>query len=913
MSGNTIVNYAVAIVVGVVVAVATAGTGLAAYSSLLGTIAFSATAGVMSYYNRPGMPGIGGRGMKGGNNGSAKDAAAGQLEMTSASESVTAPVVFGTVRIATNLVRYDRSTFTNKPIKQKYKIEQPVVNSTPQSGGKGGGGGSPNKAAETKVTYQEQIVGYRYYLSFDLAICLGPIDAIGAIYSSPGELQVGTGGAFSGNTQSVTLSGPDEGGTVRLYKGSATQTRIAGDDYSDNSGNNHRNFAFAHFNKFFIGTTPAPKTYLFTVRRLPTCLDAAGSVITGLYTRGSTNPAHPCYQDANPAAILYEAFTNKLWGRGMSPELIDIESFKTASAYFAANNIGLSFTQDTSAGISDIVDQVRSHCATIISWNGVTLRCRCLLDRATEYARQVTISDDMAREVAFARPAWPDMPNDARITFTNRANNFQTEIAHVQDMAAINTVGFVNTKTLQLLGFSNRSTAEAQAKRILGEMSYPRATLTCKLNNWQSQLEPGDLIRFVWNHWTDGTASVWFRVLEIDDSQQAADGIKITCLEDLLLSPREDDQTPAPAIPVNESEDPRTDSDLALGDDHSAALTIGSPQPVKVWEQPPFLSSGDPDFIITARRPASFVTALLHRWTLTASPDFQVHSATSGWAIPGTLITPPPNLKTICRDTGDAFTFALADTSDNAALLAAANKVQLDTDNLATLSEAGTDLLLVGNEIIMLGNVTETSPGVFTATNYLRGAFGSKLEAHSTGDNFAFIEQWSRADFAATLGPIPTGQPITFRTVAVTTRGEDATTYDFTGPESDGSFAGRSAAPYPPELRDASRVGSVWTLSLRPRLSDRGAWTEGDIATDINALVTTLPDSYTLTVEPLNNSNVATGSIATLSPTWTPSDGISPTTGLLAATYTAPGGTTKLRIRATLNGKPSVDATTVIA
>lgn len=920
MSGNTIVNYAVAIVVGVVVAVATAGTGLAAYSTLLGTIAFSATAGAMSYYNRPGMPGLPGgtNRLKGGHSGAGKDAAAGQLEMTSASESVNAPIVFGCVRIAGNIVRYDRSTFATEPIIQRYKIEQPVAASggTQQQGGKGGGGsgGSPAKEAETKVSYQEQIVGYKYYLSFDLALCLGPVDGIGTIYSSPGEVAVGTGGNFGGNTQSASLAGPDDGGTVRLYRGSTTQTRIGGDAYSDNSGNNHRNFCFAHFQNFFIGTTPAPKTYLFTVRRLPVCLDDAGSAVAGMKTRGSTNPAHPAYLDANPAAILYEIFTNKVWGRGMSAELLDVDSFVTASAYFEANNIGLSFALDTANGVGDLIDQIRSHCATSVVWNGWKLRCRCLLDRATEYATSVTITDDIANEITFNRPAWPETVNDLRVQFTNRANNFQAEIVHVQDMAAINTIGLVNSRTIPLLGFSNRQTAEAQTKRILAEMSYPRATLTCKINQWHSHMEPGDLIRFVWQHWTTGTATMYFRLVEIDDSQQDANGIKITAVEDMLLNATEDDSEPLPSVPISESEEPRTDTDLALGDDHSAPITLASPQPMQAWEQPPFMSSGDADIIITGRRPASFVTAMLNRWTLTASPSYAIHSATSGWALPGTIITPPATgLRTNCRDAADAFTFALANTADATALLASANKVQLDADHLATLSEAGSDLLLIGREILLIGNIEETSPGVFTATNYLRAAFGSLLEEHTTGDAFAFIPQWSRAQYAASLGAIPTGQPVTFRATAFTPQGEDGTAYEFEGPQPDGSFEGRASSPYPPGLRTASRVGDVWTLELRPRFMDRGAGVEGDLETDLAALITALPDGYTITVTPLDSGAAATGPTATLSTAWTPSDGATITTGLLAATYTAPAGTVALELRAVERGKTSIDATTATA
>ena len=85
-----------------------------------------------------------------------------ELRMSTSSESATVPVIFGTSRIAGNHIGYDRDSFRTKEITQE------------PEGGKGGGG-------------EEQVVGYKYYLSYLVGLCMGPVDEVRKIYGSPGE------------------------------------------------------------------------------------------------------------------------------------------------------------------------------------------------------------------------------------------------------------------------------------------------------------------------------------------------------------------------------------------------------------------------------------------------------------------------------------------------------------------------------------------------------------------------------------------------------------------------------------------------------------------------------------------------------------------------------------------------------
>lgn len=917
MSGRTILNYVIAAIVAVVVIYFTAGLGYGAYASLMGGLAFSGTALALNYYNGPkGMSG-GQQALNKASGNSVKDATAADLEIAAASEAVVCQVVFGMVKLVGNFLRYDTSTFRTKPIIQKYEVTPPVVVVNQASGGKGGGGGGDSASTsgsagnEADKQYKEQVVGYDYYLSFDYGLCMGPVDRINRVWDTSDQRVARAAVGVFGASQSIVtyLSANGSQGPVRVYKGSSTQTRAAGEVYTDGVSN-YRNVCFANFQDFYLGAnTPQPRSFAFEVVRWPVCLDATGLAVDGLLVQGSLTSAGSCWFDANPAACLYEIFTNKVWGRGLDPDLLDAPSFVAASNYFATQNIGMSFSLDSQSDISDVVDLIRMHVSTVVVWDGSVLKCKCMLDTANTFAIVAQMTSETVNSPEVTRPTWPSTVNELRVSFTNRTNNYKTEMATCQMDAAINTCGLINSSQLTLNGFTNRALAESQATRILGEMCYPTATLTVKMNRWDSRLEPGDLVEFVWLEWGPGPITTYWRVVDITDNEQSADGIKVTLREEMLATPYEGEPVAfVPVVPPFQIDTPNDEDNTNLGEDHTLDFDPGTVAPLGAWEMNAFLSGGNPAFIVTGRQGSGLLTGLMHYWS--TSVDYTYLGATVGFAIPGTLSAGvPANGRIICRAVADWFTLALADSDDEAAILSAANKVTLDADNLQVLPEDGVDLLLIGREIIMVGLIEELSAGAFTVKNYLRGCFGTPIQAHASGSTFAFIPAWSRAAYQQTSRTMPFGVPINMRTHAVTTQGENFTNLDWHGPESSG-FLGLGVKPFTPGLLSAAAAGLAWTVVLRPRWHSVGAMCEPDIQTDLNALVTAIPDGYSWQVQSLV-SGVPTGAVVSLPGVMTPDDGTTPTAGVVTLTWTAPAGTTGLRVWSALYGVPSLDPLTL--
>jgi hypothetical protein len=887
MSGNQWVNYGIAIVIGIVVGVATAGVGLGAYAAFAGTLAFGVSSALLNANHAQKLGGTGGL----------KNAAAKDLEIASSSEAVSVTVTWGQVRIGGNFLRFDRSTFRTEAITQTQEVQ-----------GGGGKGGGDSEQSQT----QTQIVGYRYYLSYLYGICMGPVDAISYVWDANEMKVVGAGNFFSGDVQSVVLTGSEFGGAINVYRGSETQARVSGDAYY-NDGMNYRHVCFASFPDHWIGNQPTPRTILFEVLRWPVCLDAAGDPITGFRRQGSLTDAGRCWMDANPAAILYEVMTNEVWGRGLSPDFIDIPAFVAASEFFASNDIGISLALDAQQSIGDIVDFIRRHVNAAVVWTGELLTIRVLMNPA-DTQKPVIITTEQVTKPTLTRPTWPDTANELRLEFLNKANAWKAEIAHVQDTASFNTIGNINSQKVTLNGFTVRSLAEEQSSRILSEMGYPQATLTFYMNRWASKLVPGDRVQFVWSEFTAENLNTFWRVIEFNDNEQSQDGIRVVLAEDLYAVAYEGGEVSfTPVIPGFVGDVANSDDDLNLGEDANAAYEPGDLMPIRAFELPITMTLGTRQMAILCQRGSGGNLYASHSWRVGSEP-FKSFAFTRGWAYTGKLATSIATSLSDLQRGPDAFTFdiTLNNDDDEANFLSSASKVSLASDDMDVVLSGLTDLLVIGNEIFHIGKVTEITPNVYRCSNFLRAGMGTAQASHAINDDVHFIQAWDTAKFVVSQGSIPDAVDVDFRTnVGTPQSGLLATEFEWNGPNA-GQLIGTGVRPFAPSYLEHSISGPTWTVAIRPRIHGAGAGYLSSLQDDFGVQITALPAGYSVLAQ--SYSDATTPSSERLSVPFTyvqDADGGSLTNGLATGgrvtfNLAAPGAH-HVRVWLAFNGQPSLD------
>ena len=256
-----------------------------------------------------------------------------------------------------------------------------------------------------------QTIGYRYYLSMHLGLCRGPIDElvqinVGDVHAWPipdgdsetatGKVTVaqgpnGTGVALweSGVATEVPASeintisnvgvdangltytsinapklfGGDkkEGGvqgTLTMLWGRATQNITA--TIAALLGGRvpaFRGVATVFYDGLICSLNPYPKTWTFRVRRVTSGWDGAVwqpdlAVIWMQWRR---------VKAMNPAHIIYEALTNRDWGRGYPRSWLDDTKFTEAAQKLYDENFGLCLRWTRSNELSEFIQMVVDH------------------------------------------------------------------------------------------------------------------------------------------------------------------------------------------------------------------------------------------------------------------------------------------------------------------------------------------------------------------------------------------------------------------------------------------------------------------------------------------------------------------------------------------------------------------------
>lgn len=827
---------------------------------------------------------------------SPQGAKARQLELATASEGFPIPVVFGEQKIVGNFMQYRKEHFRSVKI-----YGQPA-----SAGGKGGGTDAP-----------KGVVGFDYYLQFEYALCMGPVDSCMQVWSSPGEIAMRptsplVEAPFAPGQEYIelTLKAKQEGGLIRLWRGSATQTRVnpngsdkyvqdylesvsvltggaaygpntkatvtgdgtgaevkvirdsgaivavkilkrgynytnaaivlsttgggAGATFKVNIGGgtmNYRNICYVLFgpgNGFKIGRFPQPKSYAFVIRRLPVVKRDNGTAIAGFQVRGSLDATKPGYYQANPAAMVYEIMTNKLWGRGLSSDLINETSFVEASEYFKSRHIGISYTLDGANKITELIDILRTHLRTVLVWDGERLKMRVLMNPAETKETILTLDEGVVSELQFSRPDWTNTFNELRAEFNNAQRNYRPDVIHIMDAANIALVGGrINPIRIQLPAFTDFNIAWKQCHRMLREYTYPLATASFQMNMFKSRCEVGDTFRLIWSEYGAGFQTSYFNILKKTEAGQGSENVKIVALEDVDISPVEGKETIV-AVPDKQPWELLPDLDVSRVGLFIVPGTVNDAiDPVTAFELSAVFTKGKVKTIFLGEKGNDGITGFAIYWKQD-QPNFGFFENYDSFAITGVLITAIDDVEPFDRKSEGAFDFAINNPDRNEGdLLGSANLVSLESDDLETLLDSGRCMMFIEDECILIGNVEKIGENQFRAYNIIRGAIGTPIAIHAAGTNLFYVDEMPLAVQDGRLVPNKETQ---FTVNPIGTNGETETGtpfYIFHTGNKNQKFLGignRPLSPIPIEIKDSTDLDFPGKqITLRPRNYHKGA------------------------------------------------------------------------------------------
>jgi hypothetical protein len=405
------------------------------------------------------------------------------------------PLVYGTTRIAPNLIWYGDFVAT------------PHNSGGGGSGGKGGvvgGGGGKGGGGGGTTTYT-------YSASIALGLCEGPISGVGTVWASKTETSLAAlglsifGGTYGQAPWSYLSSvHPDQ---ALGYSGTAY---IAGAGYALDDG-----------------------------AQLPN----HNMEVAGFF--GGSAPGMP---DADPSQVIADLLTNPFCGAGFPSARLG--SLATYQGYVLAAGLWISpaYTEQTQA--SQMLDDIASFTNSAFVWSSGVLSLVPYGDEAlsangysytppaaplydlgdddflANSATGSAASSDDPVLVTRLRPA--DALNDVRLEFLDRGNQYNASVVEASDQAAIDLYG-LRTESPQSAHLFADLNAARQAVQLRLQRQAVRNTYQFTLDQRYILLDPMDIVTL-----TDarlGLDRQWVRITEITEND---DGTLLFSAEDYL-------------------------------------------------------------------------------------------------------------------------------------------------------------------------------------------------------------------------------------------------------------------------------------------------------------------------------------------------------------------------------------------
>ncbi len=569
------------------------------------------------------------------------------IQFNSSQYGPPVPVVYGTTKVGGSCVWYGDF----KSTAQKS-----------QSSGKGGGGSTTT--------------GYTYSASFQLALCEGPIQGIGTVFSGTSTVSLGSVGAV-------------------VSTGTAGQS-----PWSHLSGG------------FALGYT---QTALISVANLN--LGSSASLpdwnpeVQGLCIFGNG------IQDANPAAIVTDICTNGNHGINF-PWVGDLTQY---SNYCVANGLFLSPCYDQQQSAQQTLEDLFTYTNTAVWFSEGLLKAQPYGDLAVSgngviYTPDVTplfdlgsgdfIVDPGDAPITVTRKSTANCQNMVQVQFNDRSNTYHTGMAVAtidQDVIA-NGARFLDTEDVDMC--TSAAVARFIAQNMVQQAFYVRNTYEFKLGWRYCMLEPMDIVTL-----TDASTGLNEFPVRITEVAEDENGILSITAEEY---PEGIGHSAIYNTQPNEgsSIDPNTD-----------------PGPVN----PPYLFRG-PGYLAQNTNPEIWI-AVNGANPLWGAADIYLSTDGDSYTWVGTTAQPARYgalATTLPAGTSDPdTTHAPQVTLYTPGVLLGGS--QADADNLVTL-------VMIDSELGSYQTATLTGTEQYQISYLRRGAYGSANVAHSAGAPFVRLD-----------------------------------------------------------------------------------------------------------------------------------------------------------------------------
>lgn len=411
--------------------------------------------------------------------------AIGSLRYNTSQAGSTLPIVYGTQRVAVNLLEF--------------------WGFTSGAGGKGGKGlGSSGGKKSANAQYAVDVA---------FGICQGPVSLVGASHGSGGSNRIWANGGIAAGVAGVGLNfytGGDGQAPDPVFVSADTNHPVIG--YSGT--------AYVTGTPLSLGASPALPNISFEV--------------TGI-AAGTAGPNFP--DDARPDAIVADLLTNPRYGAGFPPGNLDTAgALADWGTYCQAAQLAMSLLLDRQQPCARWLEEIAQLTVSAVVWSGNLLKIIPYGDAplsangaswTPNLTWQYALTDadflpfsgaDDPVQLTRADPA--QATNWLSLEYMDSGNSYNPQVVPVFDQSAIDLYGLRTEPPIQAHEFTNPVSAAVSAQLLLQRRLYLRNTVKFRLGWRYALLEPMDIVLV-----TDaalGLAAAPYRITEIDEDDDGA-------------------------------------------------------------------------------------------------------------------------------------------------------------------------------------------------------------------------------------------------------------------------------------------------------------------------------------------------------------------------------------------------------
>ncbi|WP_371380916.1 phage tail protein [Sporomusa aerivorans] len=576
-----------------------------------------------------------------------------------------------------------------------------------------------------KTTIQK---GFKYYLGYQVLVCVtGENIRLRSLYigydknsddDNNGPVWTGDESRENHLTSPFVISvdndelfgGADEGGgfigDVRVYLGGAEQPadswmveQMSADSVQEE----------------LRGLTPAYRPFVSAV--VPTAYVGKQAQVPNMYFDMQWIPNRLGLggigdNDANPMECIYEMTVNNEWGLGKDPSVLNVDSMLTCGKTLAEEGRGVSIKITTRTEVSTIIDNLCEHLDMVRYDDPQTGKLTFKLIRDDYNIDALPVLDSsIVSEISYTRTVWSNSKGEIVAKYSDSSSLYDTSTVTDNDPAIIEANdGDRNSEDMDFTYFTTSANAAWAANRELREKGYPLASVRLVCNRKASSLRQGDVFKLNWDPY--GIEKLVMRVNDIDLGDFTTGEVTIDAIEDVFGVGK---------------------TSYGVSDTTSWTQPDNYPTGVQLFRyfEAPFeiLQTKDSYVYAAAVLPAKDTV----KWNVWRYRDLSWTKTTSM-----TKWTPAGQLVGSIAEDGDAEDVTGFEVIDiNGDVLEMAER---KSESGIALARNGSRLLMINNELMGWGTLTQLSNGNFKVTNVIRATYDTVPAAHAAGATVYFLD-----------------------------------------------------------------------------------------------------------------------------------------------------------------------------